>query len=128
MNFLQGYDSSDDDEKDNEKTVSNDINEDVNNEDDKDNDNDNDGERVRLERATRKRIKLRNDNADLPEEFFIAKPGENTAEESHAPTRPSVVSPPVRSLIPPQLARRRANKSTEDDAVQYGSSSKTPKK
>jgi hypothetical protein len=132
MNFLAGYESDDDDNDDDDvKATSdtNDINDDVANDDDGGAD---DETRGRLERATRKRIKLRNDTADLPDEFFIAKPGENNEEESRAASRPPASVAPVassssqvRSLIPPQLARRRANKSTEDDAVQYGSSSKT---
>lgn len=115
MNLLQGYES---DEDKSEKLA---IDNDNNDNDNDNNDNDND-DRTRIERATRKRIKLRNDTAELPDDFFIATPGTNdnsTDTDTNRPTKqplPAVIRP----LIPPQLARRRANKSTEDDAVRYG--------
>jgi hypothetical protein len=116
MNFLQGYESDESDE--NEKLAIDNSNINDNNDND-DNNNDNDEDRTRVERATRKRIKLRNDAAELPDDFFVATPGTN--DDATVADRPKQTLPAViRPLIPPQLARRRANKSTEDDAVRYG--------
>jgi hypothetical protein len=124
MNFLAQYQDNSDDE---------DNNDDDNNNADNDNRDDDSGDRSkRVEKATHKRAKLNADTsvADLPEDFFAATPNVNVDEEkavpaavlsaaSKSPAQAPVAVVVPRQLLPPQLARRRANQSTEDDVPKY---------